>query len=49
MVMSGFDPIRFCVAVEKYRITAVLIVPPVLLAIARHPGVYNPQLLLGLD
>ncbi|KAJ3844351.1 AMP binding protein [Lentinula raphanica] len=37
VIMPRFDLIEFCVAVERYRITAVLVVPPVVLAIARHP------------
>ncbi|KAF9075582.1 AMP binding protein [Rhodocollybia butyracea] len=43
IVMPRFDPTAFCSNVEKYRITSVLIVPPVMLAIARHPVIdkYN--------
>jgi 4-coumarate--CoA ligase len=36
-LMARFDPVEFCIAVEKYRITFVPVVPPVMLAIARHP------------
>ncbi|KAJ3857742.1 AMP binding protein [Lentinula lateritia] len=39
VIMPRFDLIDFCVAVERYRITAVLVVPPVMLAIARHPAI----------
>ncbi|KAJ3923799.1 AMP binding protein [Lentinula edodes] len=39
VIMARFDLIDFCVAVERYRITAVLVVPPVMLAIARHPAI----------
>ncbi|KAF5384518.1 hypothetical protein D9757_006442 [Collybiopsis confluens] len=37
IVMPRFDPIEFCASVEKYGISFVPIVPPVMLAIARHP------------
>ncbi|KAJ3980740.1 AMP binding protein [Lentinula detonsa] len=37
VVMPRFDLVDFCVTVETYRITAVLVVPPVVLAMARHP------------
>ncbi|KIK61143.1 hypothetical protein GYMLUDRAFT_43231 [Collybiopsis luxurians FD-317 M1] len=39
ILMPRFDPIEFCISVEKYRVTYVPIVPPVMLAIARHPVV----------
>ncbi|KAJ3896403.1 AMP binding protein [Lentinula edodes] len=39
VIMARFDLMDFCVAVERYRITAVLVVPPVMLAIARHPAI----------
>ncbi|KAJ4496672.1 AMP binding protein [Lentinula lateritia] len=39
VIMARFDLIDFCVAVERFRITAVLVVPPVMLAIARHPAI----------
>ncbi|KIM40250.1 hypothetical protein M413DRAFT_175243 [Hebeloma cylindrosporum] len=38
-IMSRFDPDQFCAYVEKYKITISLIVPPVLVVLARHPAV----------
>lgn len=38
--MSRFDPVQFCANIEKYKITIALIVPPVLVVLARHPGKY---------
>ena len=39
-IMSRFDPVQFCANIEKYKITFSLIVPPVLVVLARHPGKY---------
>jgi acyl-CoA synthetase (AMP-forming)/AMP-acid ligase II len=33
-----FDPDQFCAAVQKYKITACLVAPPVLVVLAKHPG-----------
>ncbi|KAG9312085.1 AMP binding protein [Chiua virens] len=43
VVMSGFDPVRFCEAVERYRATVILVVPPMLVVLARHDAIekYN--------
>ncbi|KAF8448647.1 AMP binding protein [Boletus edulis BED1] len=43
VIMSGFDPMRFCEAVERYRATIVLVVPPMLVVLARHEAIekYN--------
>lgn len=38
IVMAGFDPDRFCAAIERYRVTLSLVVPPILVVFARHPG-----------
>lgn len=38
VVMAGFDPDSFCAAIERYRVTISLIVPPILVVFARHPG-----------
>lgn len=38
VVMPGFDPVRFCANIEKYRTGIILIVPPILVVLARHPG-----------
>ncbi|KAF9038747.1 hypothetical protein BJ165DRAFT_1553573 [Panaeolus papilionaceus] len=36
-IMTRFDPLQFC---EKYKITISLIVPPVMVVLARHPGTF---------
>jgi hypothetical protein len=38
VVMAGFDPVQFCQAVERYRATILLVVPPMLVVLARHAG-----------
>jgi len=38
IVMAGFDPDKFCAAIAKYRVTVSLVVPPILVVFARHPG-----------
>jgi acyl-coenzyme A synthetase/AMP-(fatty) acid ligase len=40
VIMARFDPVQFCANIEKYNITIALIVPPVLVVLARHPGEY---------
>lgn len=37
VVLPGFDPVGFMAAVEKYRITATLMVPTMVLALIDHP------------
>ncbi|KAJ6593544.1 AMP binding protein [Mycena capillaripes] len=39
VISARFDPGDFCAAIEKYRITFALVVPPVLVVLARHPAV----------
>ncbi|KAK7691667.1 hypothetical protein QCA50_005066 [Cerrena zonata] len=39
VIMPKFDPIEFLQTIEKYKITTVLTVPPMLLVFARHPAV----------
>ncbi|CAE6488969.1 unnamed protein product, partial [Rhizoctonia solani] len=39
VISPPFNPDEFCSFVEKYRITASLIVPPVLVLLASHPAV----------
>ncbi|CAE6437667.1 unnamed protein product [Rhizoctonia solani] len=43
VVSPPFNPDEFCSYIEKYKITAALIVPPVLVVLASHPAVekYN--------
>jgi 4-coumarate--CoA ligase len=38
IIQAQFDPVQFCANIERYKITCVGIVPPVLVALARHPG-----------
>jgi len=38
IIMPRFDPVQFCANIQKYKITVSLIVPPVLVLMARHPG-----------
>ena len=38
IIMPKFDPIEFLQTIEKFRITNVLAVPPMMLVFARHPG-----------
>jgi hypothetical protein len=38
VVMTKFDPFLFCATIEKYKVTYINVVPPILLALARHPG-----------
>ncbi|KAF9228386.1 AMP binding protein [Gyrodon lividus] len=39
VITSGFDPVRFCEAVERYKATVVLVVPPMLVVFARHDAI----------
>ncbi|KAF9457491.1 AMP binding protein [Collybia nuda] len=43
IIQSRFDPEQFCASIERYKVTVALIVPPVLVVLARHPAVkkYN--------
>ncbi|KAJ7196467.1 AMP binding protein [Mycena pura] len=38
VIQSRFEPTEFCVNIEKYHATFSLIVPPVLVVLARHPA-----------
>ncbi|KAJ3574536.1 hypothetical protein NP233_g1706 [Leucocoprinus birnbaumii] len=38
VVMPRFDPVQFCANIERYRINVALVVPPVLVVLARHPA-----------
>lgn len=38
IIMPQFDPAKFCAHIERFKITIALVVPPVLVALARHPG-----------
>ncbi|KAJ7647638.1 AMP binding protein [Roridomyces roridus] len=39
VIETRFDPVRFCAYVAKYKATLSLVVPPVLVILARHPVV----------
>ncbi|KAJ7072621.1 AMP binding protein [Mycena amicta] len=36
VIQKRFDPVQFCAAVQRYRITACLLAPPVLVVLSRH-------------
>ena len=38
VIIGGFDPVKFCEAVERYRASTLLVVPPMLVVLARHDG-----------
>jgi acyl-CoA synthetase (AMP-forming)/AMP-acid ligase II len=38
VIMPRFEPVAYCAHIEKYKITVALVVPPILLAMARHPA-----------
>jgi 4-coumarate--CoA ligase len=40
-IMQRFDPVQFCANIERYIIQRALVVPPVLVVLARHPGTWN--------
>ncbi|KAJ8076858.1 hypothetical protein PM082_001281 [Marasmius tenuissimus] len=39
VIQPRFEPVEFCVNIEKYKITFALVVPPVLVLLARHEAV----------
>ncbi|KAF9447183.1 AMP binding protein [Macrolepiota fuliginosa MF-IS2] len=39
VVMPRFDPIQFCANIERYGVNMALVVPPVIVLLARHPAV----------
>ena len=48
VLIAGFDPMRFCEAIERYKATVLLLVPPMLVVLARHNGTYpTPDVFLG--
>lgn len=38
-IQNRFDPAVFCGNIQKYRITAAMVVPPILVVLVRHNGV----------
>ncbi|KAJ3998734.1 AMP binding protein [Lentinula boryana] len=41
IVLPNFDPVKFCESIQRYKITVTLIVPPVLVVMARHECVHQ--------
>lgn len=39
VVQNRFDAIKFCQNIQTYKITVAMVVPPILVVLARHPGV----------
>ncbi|KAG6841958.1 hypothetical protein C0991_004446 [Blastosporella zonata] len=39
VIMPRFDAEKFCAYIERFKITTALVVPPVLVTLARHPAV----------
>ncbi|KAK7044888.1 4-coumarate--CoA ligase-like 7 [Favolaschia claudopus] len=39
VIQTRFDPEQFCANIQKYKVAFACIVPPVLVALARHPAV----------
>ncbi|KAG7448159.1 AMP binding protein [Guyanagaster necrorhizus] len=37
VIQKRFDPISFCSDIQKYKVTTVTVVPPVLVFLSRHP------------
>ncbi|KAF8162515.1 AMP binding protein [Mycena galopus ATCC 62051] len=44
VIQSGFEPVRFCANIERYKVGFAFIVPPVLVVLARHPAVDSHDL-----
>ncbi|KAJ6557879.1 AMP binding protein [Mycena capillaripes] len=38
VIQSRFEPTEYCANIEKYKISVSLIVPPILVVLARHPA-----------
>ena len=38
MLNDGFEPDRFCKAIEDHKVTTLMLVPPILLTLSRHAG-----------
>ncbi|KAJ7188623.1 AMP binding protein [Mycena filopes] len=39
VIQTRFEPETFCAVIQKYKVTQALVVPPVLVVLARHPAV----------
>ncbi|KAJ8696219.1 hypothetical protein PTI98_006105 [Pleurotus ostreatus] len=44
VIQTKFDPVAFCENIARYRVTASLIVPPILVVLSRHPAVEKNDL-----
>jgi hypothetical protein len=49
VIQPRFEPNEFCANVEKYKITHSLIVPPILVVLARHPGSCTLSLINNIE
>jgi 4-coumarate--CoA ligase len=49
VVIERFDPVQFPAAIERYKITIAIIVPPIVLALTRHPGEFIPTQLQSYE
>ena len=48
VVLPRFDLDTFLAAIEKYRINALYVAPPIVLALAKHPAVEGYDLVVVL-
>ncbi|KAJ7432184.1 AMP binding protein, partial [Mycena galericulata] len=39
LIQSQFEPVQFCSTIERFKVSFALVVPPVLVVLARHPAV----------
>ncbi|KAL5530601.1 hypothetical protein ACEPAF_6859 [Sanghuangporus sanghuang] len=44
VVMPRFEPVAFCKCIEKFKITFIFLVPPILVVLSRHPAVEQHNL-----
>jgi acyl-CoA synthetase (AMP-forming)/AMP-acid ligase II len=38
VILPRFEAVQFCTTIQKYKITDALVVPPMILFLAKHPG-----------
>ncbi|KAI0301559.1 AMP binding protein [Multifurca ochricompacta] len=38
VILPKFDPEQFCRSIERYKVTAAFVVPPIILALVHHPA-----------
>jgi hypothetical protein len=41
VIQPQFDPVQFCAAIERFKVSFAFIVPPVLVVLARHSGIFH--------